>query len=128
MKDRAEILRRLRVGDLRRIFRHRYGPVLPDDDAGRADLVLILFAISLSHDAPEEKMGHEIEISAPWVTAKQAEDLIGLIMKEPRHVRWLSRQKVGEELRLTNAERERLRTWQALPIDFSREDFGAPEG
>jgi len=34
----AEMLRRLRLGNLRTLFRHRYGPTLPDDDAGRAEL------------------------------------------------------------------------------------------
>jgi hypothetical protein len=32
-----ETIRRLRLGDLRRFLRHRYGHTLPDDDAGRAD-------------------------------------------------------------------------------------------
>ena len=35
-------MRRLLIGDLRRIFRHRYGATLPDDDAGRDDLELLL--------------------------------------------------------------------------------------
>jgi len=33
----TEAIRRLRYGDLKKVLRWRYGPVLPDDDAGRAD-------------------------------------------------------------------------------------------
>ena len=49
--SKAETIRRLLLGDLRRIFRHRYGAILPDDDAGRDDLELLLRLISLSPKA-----------------------------------------------------------------------------
>jgi hypothetical protein len=31
----------LRIADLRRLFTDRYGPVLPDDDAGRGDAFIM---------------------------------------------------------------------------------------
>ena len=46
-----ENVRRRRLGDLRRLFRYRYGPVLPDDDAGRADLHELLLPISLGAES-----------------------------------------------------------------------------
>ena len=36
-----ELIRRLRYGALLRLFRHRWGNELPDDDAGRDDLWLL---------------------------------------------------------------------------------------
>jgi hypothetical protein len=45
---KVETIRRLLIGDLRRIYRYRYGAILPDDDAGRDDLELLLLPISLS--------------------------------------------------------------------------------
>ena len=33
--NQAEMIRRLRLGNLRNLLRHRCGPTLPDDDAGR---------------------------------------------------------------------------------------------
>ena len=70
--SKAETIRRLLVGDLRRIFRHRYGATLPDDDAGRDDLKLLLLPISLSPKAAAEKMQYQIEIIAPWMPDTEA--------------------------------------------------------
>ena len=116
---KAETLRRLRVGDLRRIYRHRYGAVLPDDDAGRDDLTLILFSISLSPKAAAEKMRHEVEVNAPWMPATHAGQLIDLILKMPACERELSGRQLGERLRLTNCEREWLKAWRIAPVDMT---------
>ena len=40
--SKPETIRRLIVGDLRRVFHHRYGALLPNDDAGHDDLELLL--------------------------------------------------------------------------------------
>jgi hypothetical protein len=93
--------------------------VLPDDDAGLDDLKLVLFSISLSPKAPRL----EIEVSAPWMSATEAGQLIDWILKLPTSERELSRRELGERLRLTNADRERLRAWQPLPVDLSRQEL-----
>jgi hypothetical protein len=85
--DKAETIRRLIVGDLRRVFRHRYGAVLPHDDAGREDLVLLLLPISLCPKAPVEKMRHVIETLAPWLGSADATDLIGNLMRQAQRQR-----------------------------------------
>jgi hypothetical protein len=120
---KAETLRRLIVGDLRRIFRHRYGAVLPDDDAGRDDLMLLLLPISLSRKAEVEKMQHEIEVSAPWMGSTEAGQLIDQIMRLPTYFRRPSRKEIGERIRLTNAERERLKAWRIAPVDMTAADL-----
>ena len=66
--DKYETLRRLRFGDLRRLLQHRWGYVLPDDDAGRGDLWLLVTNCSLAAAEPEKKMAHVIEVWAPWMT------------------------------------------------------------
>jgi hypothetical protein len=55
------MLRRLRLGNLRKLFRHRYGPTLPDDDAGREDLRELLLPVSVSTNA-DIKMPKAIEV------------------------------------------------------------------
>jgi hypothetical protein len=60
------MLRRLRLGNLRKLFRDRYGPIFPDDDAGRADLQELLLPISLGPHA-DIKMPNAIEVWAPWM-------------------------------------------------------------
>ena len=69
------MLRRLRLGNLRKLFRHRYGPILPDDDAGRAELRELLLPISVSANA-DRKMPKTIELWAPWMGQQEALALI----------------------------------------------------
>jgi hypothetical protein len=57
-----ELIRRLRYGALIRLFRHRWGHVLPDDDAGRDDLWLLVTNVSLAAAEPEKKMRHVIGV------------------------------------------------------------------
>jgi len=66
-----ETVRRLRYGDFLRFFRHRWGHTLPDDDAGRGDLWLVVTTVSLAADNPKEKMRHVIDLWAPWMSAEE---------------------------------------------------------
>jgi len=54
--SKAEIIQRLILGDLCRILRYRYGATLPDDDAGRDDLELLLRLAALSPLAADRKL------------------------------------------------------------------------
>jgi hypothetical protein len=45
-----EAIRRRRLGDLQRLFRDRYGCVLPDADDGREDLWELLLVASLAYN------------------------------------------------------------------------------
>ena len=121
--SKAETIRRLLVGDLRRIFRHRYGVTLPDDDAGRDDLMLLLLPISLCRKAAMEKMQYQIEVIAPWMPDTDAEQLIDQIMRLPLWYRRPSVKEIGERIRLTNAERERLKAWRIAPVDMTAADL-----
>ena len=103
---RAEMIRRQRLGDLRRLFRHRYGPVLPDDDAGSQDLIELLKPISLGRH-PATRMRHEIELVAPWA----GESIIDEVSRLPIYERKPKAEPLVQCLRVTNAEREALRLW-----------------
>src|SRR5262249_41297346 len=82
-----EMLRRLRLGELRRLARDRCGSVLPDDDAGREYLFELLLPISLGpYEAirrpgavqlwgPTDRMRQEIELWAPWMSEDEAREL-----------------------------------------------------
>jgi hypothetical protein len=78
-----EVLRRLRLGDLRRLLRHRYGPTLPDDDAGRDDLFELLLPVSLRPQSPSLVMRNVIETWAPWMTGEGESQ--GTAEKDSRH-------------------------------------------
>ena len=64
-----EVVRRLRYGSLKKLFRHRYGYQFTDDDAGRLDLIILLSAAS-------EKMANIIETWATWLPEEERDPLI----------------------------------------------------
>jgi hypothetical protein len=116
--DRAEMMRRLRVGNLRKLLRDRYGHTLPDDDAGRADLRELLLPISLApHSAI--KMPKVIEVWAPWMPAAEGADLIDEINQMPPRSRKPTARLLGKRLNVTNAQRERLKLWTIAACDMS---------
>jgi len=118
-----ERLRCLRCGDLMRLYRHRWGAHLPDDDSGRADLFEILCVTSLATNAPEEKMHHVIETLAPWMKADEAQAEIDHIQCLPIFQRTRTARHLGDNMRLLNAEREALHLWRLLPIDMTDEQL-----
>jgi hypothetical protein len=120
---KAETIRRLILGDLRKIFRHRYGPTLTDDDAGRDDLELLSRVDSLSPKAAVEKMRFEVEILAPWMLETEATNLIDNLLRLDLRLRRLTGKEAGVKIRLTNAERERFKVWRIAPVDMTAADL-----
>jgi hypothetical protein len=114
-----ETIRRLRYGDFLRFFRHRYGHTLPDDDAGRGDLWLVVTTVSLASNNPKEKMRHVIDLWAPWMSEEERDRYIEHVWGLDKYPRTLTNREIGERLGLTNAEREQLKLWRFLPIDKS---------
>jgi hypothetical protein len=112
-----ELIRRLRYGALIRLFRHRWGHVLPNDDAGRDDLWLLVNNVSLAAADPEKKMHHVIEMWAPWMSAEEREAYVRHVWGLDIYERTPTAKELGQRLGLTNAEREALKLWVFLPID-----------
>jgi hypothetical protein len=120
-----ETIRRLRLGDLRRLLRHRYGHILPDDDAGRADLYELLLPVSLGPRSPSRLMRNVIETWAPWMPKAEAEQLVEQIERTPPTLRKRTGKDLGQLLGLTHAERERLRLWTIQAVDMTNEEMAA---
>jgi hypothetical protein len=118
-KAKAEIFRRLRLGDLRKLLRSRYGHTLPDDDAGREDLHELLLPISLGPEVATLKMANAVEVWAPWMGHEEAAQLIDQIMRTPIRERMPKSRKLGERLRATNHERELWKLWTIAPCDMT---------
>lgn len=108
-RPKFETIRRVRLGDLKRVLRSRYGYELPDDDAGRADLVELLM---LSAD---KNFANVIEIWAPWLHGAEADSIIAHVASLPNAVRLSSPEALGQRLRLTDAERTKLGVSQIAP-------------
>jgi len=118
--DRLETIRKLRLGDIQRLLRHRCGPILPDDDAGREYLWELLLVISVGPNA-DMKIPKAIELWAPWMEQEEAAQVIGDINRKPIRDRWRNGTELGQHLNLTNAEREHLRLWQIPAVDLTPE-------
>jgi hypothetical protein len=117
-----EMLRRLRLGDMRRYYRHRYGHTLPDDDAGREDLYELLLPISLGTE-PERKMQNAVQIWAPWMRSDEAGQLFDRINRTPCHMRKPTARELGERLNLKNHERDALAIRTIAAIDLTPEQL-----
>jgi hypothetical protein len=116
----SEMIRRLRLGNLRTLFRNRYGAILPDDDAGREDIRELLLPISVGPNA-EIKMRKAMEVWSPWLPLAEAAQLIDQINRTPIYHRKPNAQQLGFRQRVTNQERERLRLWTIAPYDMTEE-------
>ena len=121
--DKYETLRRLRFGDLLRLFRHRWGYILPDDDAGRGDLWLLVTNCSLAAAEPEKKMAHVIEVWAPWMSPDERAAYVQHVWGLDLYQRIQTAGELGQQLGLTNATREALKLWRFLPIDKTEDEL-----
>jgi hypothetical protein len=94
----------LRLNDLARLFRSRYGIVLPDDDSGRDDA-----EIAINHMAnlarPRRHIANWIGIWAPWMPAGELQDMVGMALANPHY--WNADQ-LAWRLKVTAEERTML--------------------
>jgi hypothetical protein len=105
----------VRISDLDRLLTHRYGEVLPDDDAGAEDALFMLHHLAHLAD-PERRMRAWLRQRAPSFSKGLVDRLIAKVMRKP--MKWKA-PKLGQLLRLTNAERELLNITTIRPIDVS---------
>ena len=115
--------RRLRAGELQRLFRHRWGYVLPDDQSGREDLWLLMLNASLATSESEKKMNHVIDLWAPWMGDEEREGYVKLLWGLDLYQRIQTGREIGNLLGLTNAERMKLKLWQFKPIDATDDEL-----
>jgi hypothetical protein len=105
-----ETLRKLRFGDVRKLIIHRYGPGgCPDDDAGRPDLMELLYLASMAPAGAENKIANLIDLYAPWMQQEEVESLIKHLCVTPDYQKLRTAEELGRILHLTNADRERLK-------------------
>lgn len=107
----------LRLRDLSKLFRARYGITLPDDDAGRDDM-----AVAVNHLAglphPREAIMHWLETWAPWLTISEQKDIIAEAVSTKRQV-WKA-DALAWRLGLTAEDRKMLGITTIGAIDESK--------
>lgn len=96
----------LRVRDLGKILDSRYGPTIPDDDAGRDDLLIVLHhLVWLTGNARKRILGI-LALRAPWMATSEANSIAACVLSKP--LKWKA-DVLAWRLGLTLAERRALR-------------------
>ncbi len=107
----------VRIGDLFKLYRDRYGGgPFPDDDAGREDLRILLDHYSVSNPL---RMHRIVGAWAPWLVGPERDALVDDTMRFPRF--WKT-QELGNVLNLTEADRVRLKINTIGAIDMTPEE------
>ena len=106
----------LRLHDLAKIFRSRYGNALPNDDAGRDDLMVAVHHLaSLAH--PRGHIAKWLELWAPWLTIAEHKQIIGDALANPQ--KWKA-DALAWRMRLTKEERRMLGVTTIGAIDENK--------
>lgn len=106
----------LRLHDLARLFRARYGVTLPDDDAGRDDMmVAVNHCASLAH--PLGRIDKWLGLWCPWMTLAERDAIATQAILHKQH--WTADQ-LAWRLRLTDADRTALGITTIGAIDCSK--------
>jgi hypothetical protein len=115
--DPARLLTLIRMRELERLFARRYGRLLPDDAAGRDDLIVAAHHIAfLRGDVIKHIVGWA-RAWAPWMPSAVAERLAERVAAEPR--KWTA-DALAWRLRLSMAERTELKITTIGAFDMSK--------
>lgn len=106
----------LRLNDLAKLFRGRYGLTLPDDDAGRDDLAVALAHIATLSKAHERMVAY-CEVWAPWLQVGEAKRMMVDAFANQQH--WKADQ-LAWRMRLTAADRTTLGITTIGAIDLPK--------
>jgi len=115
------LIGRLRIGDLNKLFGHRYGGgrtgyEFSDDDAGREDLVVLLQHYGFTNP---HKMSQIIKLRAPWM---EIDEVCRTLERVNTYSRKWRAETLGRELRVTNADRRLLALRTIAPFDMTPEE------
>jgi hypothetical protein len=108
---------KLRISELQRLFTARYGRTLPDDDCGRDEALIMAHHIANGPGDHPKLTTAWLSLWAPWMDPDEVASLIVTVTRNP--IRWRA-DKLAQRLRLTEAERRRLRITTIGAIDMSK--------
>jgi hypothetical protein len=117
-KPRVSIIS-LRISELNRLFTARYGHMLPDDDAGRDDVVVMAYHLARCPGEVGRRIRNWIELRAPWMTSDEAAEIVRAAMANPFN--WRA-DPLARRLGLTEAERRQLLIRTIGAIDMTKDE------
>jgi hypothetical protein len=109
-----------RILEIERLLTHRYGDELPDDDAGREDLVILLNHVAQNRHDPRTKVMSRIRRWAPLMAPTEADALADMVLKQPRKYKATT---IGGLMRLAREERSALGIKSIRPFDKTKEEM-----
>jgi hypothetical protein len=115
-RRRGKLKTNVRLRELERVFADRYGPVLPDDDAGGDDIFVLVNHLAHLADA-ERKIRARVSQLAPWMVDDETAALIEMVMPKP--MKWTADQ-LAERIGLDYATRTRLRITTIGAVDCKK--------
>ena len=110
---------RTRIADLTKVLRWHCGIALPDDDAGREYLALMIDHLGHLPDG-SHRASKFAEVWAPWCTT---DDLRKLVEASKRTPRWWKADELGRELNLSQLHRQELGVSTIAPYDISSNEL-----
>lgn len=109
----------MRINELNRLFTARYGHTLPDDDAGRDDIVVMAHHLARCPGEFSRRIRNWIELRAPWMTSDMVVEIVRFVIANP--IKWRA-DTLAQRLGLTEAERRRLGIRTIGAIDMTTEE------
>jgi hypothetical protein len=107
----------IRVAELNRLFRARYGEQLPDDADGRGCLWIVAQHLMQLAGHPYQRLMMFAAIRAPWLTITEATALLADVASKP--MTWKA-DSLAWRLKLTYADRQALKIKTIGAIDVNR--------
>ncbi len=114
-----------RLRDLKRLFLHRHGPTLPNDEESRYYFRLLAHHQVRLHGNAREKLNRWAEVAAPWATSADIDAAVAKASAEMAAVGpvgW-SDADLGERIGLTYIEREACAITTIAPCELTRAEF-----
>src|SRR5437588_2382137 len=120
--DQSRLITLIRLRELERLFKHRYGRFLPDDDAGMDDFVVAAHHIAFLRGEVTDHIVAWARAWAPWVRQHEAERLAARVAAEPRK---FTADALAWRLRLSMTERTTLKITTIGAFDMSKAERDA---
>jgi hypothetical protein len=121
-KDKANgapPLAAIRIAELKRLFRHRYGDVLPDDDAGRDDALIMAHHLARRPGDARHHIEVFLAIWAPWATTGEVATVVDAAMQKQLKFR---ADTLAKKLNLTDAERIKPKIKTIGAVDVGKDE------
>jgi hypothetical protein len=107
----------LRCAELNRYAYDRYGPFLPDDDAGKDDAFVMVHHLALMSGDKGSRIEAWLTARTPWMSADGIATLIDTVIAKP--LRWRA-DTLAKRLNLKEADRARLRITTIGAADMTK--------